>query len=662
MTVDTETTGLRVARDKIIGMCLSVPPWDVGFYIPMFNSPTGSIYWQKQETFDWFRDFFKDILESNIPKVFHNLLYDIPIIYFNFDIVVRNTVGDSMLKSHVVDADSEHGLKEQAVKKIHPDADWYEEELKRWNKAVGGSANNPLYYLIPAEKCAQYGAGDAVFTGRIDDMLETKLADGPRDVYEVITMPLTRSLIEMRVHGIKLDEEYLKRGEAWYDAECEVLMSQIRKSVGDPAFNPGSPDQLRHVLFTQLKLPVGKKTKKGPSTDETELKRLKGSHAIVDMILNYRGVDKLKGTYFTGLLNDIDQDGFFRTDPKVHGTRTGRLSMARLHQIPHGPLVRRAFIAAEGEVLCGGDHSQLEARVLTHYSQDPALLQIYNEDRDIHSATAKFMLNLPCSVDEVEKLFPEERRLGKAINFALLYLETVYGLAHQLEEPMAVAQMYYDKFFEIYQTLKPWAESVVIEAKNRGYVEMLFGRRRYIPDLSRIPPHRPPRYPKHRPPCYAVTKKYGGKGLSVQYDLSMDIDEWTEARAEALRPLLKSSGKVDCANCPLLWSCYYTAEYKRLRREIEHVERQAVNTTIQGSAADLTNLGIVRTCDMIERNGYSAVLANYVHDEVIFQLPADSNVDLFRQDFEKCMTSVSEYISVPLKFKPKVAKSWADLK
>ena len=131
LTVDTETTGLKVDRDKIIGVCLSFPPWETGYYVPMFNSPEGSTYWQSQATFDWWVAFFKEVLESPIHKTLHNMLYDAPIIYHNFNIVIRAMKTDTMLKSHVGDADSEHGLKELSVKKIHPEADWYEAEMKR---------------------------------------------------------------------------------------------------------------------------------------------------------------------------------------------------------------------------------------------------------------------------------------------------------------------------------------------------------------------------------------------------------------------------------------------------------------------------------------------------------------------------------------------------
>jgi len=660
--VDTETTGLHVDRDKVIGICLSFPPWEEGYYIPMYNSPEGTIYWNSEKKFRYLVDFLKSFLESDIKKIFHNLLYDIPIIYFNFDIVVRGIYSDTMLKSHVVDADSQHSLKELAVKKIHPDADWYEVELKRWNKAVGGTDENPKYWLIPVQYVAEYGAGDAVWTRRLDDILEQSLLPTTQPIYTVITMPLARTALDMRVHGVCLDTEYLENGENWYNAEIKILIDQIRTIVGNPVFNPSSPDQLRELLYDTLKLPGGRKTKKGYSTDEAELKRLRGTHPVVDYIIEYRAAEKLKSTYFTGLLSDIGPDGFYRTDPKIHGTRTGRLSMARLHQIPHGPLVRKAFVAEEGWVLCGGDHSQLEARVLTHYCQDPELLKIYHHDKDIHSSTAVAMLNLPCRVEEVETLFPEARRLAKSINFALLYLETAFGLARQLDCDVPAAKEYYEKFFRIYKYIKPWAKHEVSLARAQGYVEMLFGRRRYIPDIKKLPPRDTPPYPRQPPACYGQMKKYGGVAMSIQYDLGMDLHEWTRDRAEKIRPLLKTYKKDTCATCPFLWECYYTVECRRLKREIEHVERQIVNTKIQGSAADITNLGIVRVGELIKRHNLDAVLYLYVHDEVIFSVRADQNVDLFAQDFEKAMTSVQEYISVPLKFKPKIGKSWADLK
>ena len=661
-TCDTETTGLVLSVDKVIGVCISVPPWTHGYYVPMFNSPAGSYWYQKESTFREVEDLLRVNLEDERPKTFHNMLYDIPIIYFNFNTKVQNPKDDSMLLSHVIDPAQEHGLKENAVKRFHPEADYYETEMARYNYAVGGTPRKPRYWLIPPRRVALYGGADAVYTGRLKDELQSVLIPQLRTIYEQITMPLAREILDLRVHGIPLDREYLERGEKWYEARLADLLQEMRDMIGDQTFEPGSPDQLREVLYNKLQLPGGRKTKKGFSTDEDELKRLKGAHPLVDKMDEFREVDKLRGTYFTGVINDIEPDGKFRPDVLIHGTETGRLSARRIHQIPHGPLVRQSFGAGEGYILVGGDHSQLEARVLAHFSQDRALLDIYLQDLDIHCATAKLMFDLPCEVMEVKKLFPDMRRKAKTINFALLYLETIAGLARQLECSWQEAEDYYNRFFAIYEDILPWASRRVSEVRKTGVCNMLMGRRRYLPELRTMRSPGPIKYPPKKPSCFVLPNYKGGPALSLKYDHAIDIDKWTGAMAEEVRPLLSVAGKKRCAECPVLWACYYALERKRIVKEVEALERQALNSTIQGSAADLTSLGIVRTSNMIAEAGYDAQFFNYVHDEVIYRVPTDSNVDLFKEDFRRQMESVSEFLTVPLKFEPVVGPSWAELK
>jgi DNA polymerase I-like protein with 3'-5' exonuclease and polymerase domains len=693
VTVDTETTGLKIDRDQIIGVCLAVPPWDKGYYIPMYNSPEGSIWYKDWRTFDRMRAFLKGFLEWDIPKIFHNALYDVPIIYLNLGIAVRNIAGDTMLKSHVVDAESEHGLKENAVKRIHPEADWYEGELKRYNQAVGGSEDNPLYWKLPARKVADYGSGDAVFTGRLDDLFEHPLNTVPdlRKVYEEIALPLTRELIAMRVGGIPLDKQFLENGHTWYSALLEKVTDEIREMVNDPELNPGSTVQLNELLFNKLGLRGKRKTKTGYSTDEDSMKGLKGQHPIVEKILEYREVQKLDSTYYVGLLEDIGPDGVFRPDIKQIGARTGRLSMSRIHQIPRlsplgdilnwdpkwdpdkptmAPLVRDAFIAPDGWVIVGGDQSQLEARVLAHYSQDPELMRIYREGLDVHCATAKLMFDLPCSVSEVKEKFPQKRQDAKTINFALLYLETIGGLARQLECDWKTAEGYYKKFFEIYAGIPKWAAEEISIAKQLGYVKMLSGRRRYLPELKEQgdlpkPAKWPPRDERSKRgvlQCFAQPRFKGGIGLSLEFDLSLDLKEWTRDVANTMRPVIEHAKKERCGKCEYLWQCYYNIEYDRIKKALEHNERQALNTKIQGSAADLVGLGIIRTGQLINQHGYDARFIIYVHDEVHWLVPQDSNVDLFAKDFSKAMMSVDEYLDVPLLFEAKAAKQWSKIK
>lgn len=660
---DTETTGLKIWADKIIGICLSFPPFDVGYYVPMYNSPEGTVWWENPKDFEFWQKMFQDYFSSGVETIFHNALFDVPMLWMNLSIFVKNITHDTLLKCHVIDSESELGLKENSVKRISPLADWYETELHRYNSAVGGTIKNPKYWLIPVKKVCEYGSGDSVFTGRLHMILDKLFIPELRHVYENISMQLTRNLMEMRVNGVAFDVPYMQRGQQWYTAKLEHLVEVIREKIGRPDFNPGSNDQLMDVLYKQLGLPPGRKGKKGYSTDKNELKRLKGQHPVIEMLEEYRSTDKLKGTYFDGLLADLSPNGLFHPDIKPWGTRTGRLSMARLHQIPRGPLIRKAVIAPEGYVFVGGDHSQLEARVLAHFSQDKELVRIYKQGRDIHSETAKMMFNLNCQATEVAKLYPDMRQKGKSINFALLYLETPRGLQMQLGCTYAEALDYYKRFFNIYAGVLPWAEKEIKVGRNHGFVKMISSRRRYLPELVCHPVEKP-RYMGHHnvPVCYGKPRYKGGIAMSVHFDLSLDLVNWTREKAEDMRPLLKSAGKGECSVCPNLWGCYYALDYNRAKKEIEHNERTALNTKIQGSAADLTNLGINRTGEMCSRNSIDGWLALYVHDEVAYCVSTNMNIDAFAKDFRKAMESVSEYMSVPLVFEPKVGKSWNDIK
>lgn len=659
--VDTETTGLYVHIDKVIGICFSIAPWDEGWYLPMFNSPTGSKFWEDDELWEEILTWLREFLATK-DTIFHNAMFDIPMLYANFGAVVKRCIACTMLLSHLDNPDSEHGLKPRSVIHINTEADWYEIELSFHNKYVGGSSDNPKYYLINIEDVAGYGSADVVFTGKLYEYFLSHIPKHMMAAYYRITLPLIKALMGMRVFGVPLDREYLKRGETWYTAYENFLVDEIRAAIQDPEFNPSSPDQLRDLLYNKLKLPAGRKTKKGYSTDAKELERLRGAHDVVDKILFLRETSKLRGTYFTGLLADLDDNDYLHGDIKLHGTKTGRASMARLHQIPRGPLVKKAFVADEGHVFIGSDHSQLEARVLAHFSQDANLLAIYRENRDIHCATAKLMFNLPCSEKEVKTLFPEKRQDAKTINFALLYLETIAGLAHQLHCTWQEAKVLYDQFFNAYSGVLPWAEREVRMAAQRGYVEMVSGRRRYldIPDIAKAPYVQRARQPE----CFALPRYKKGIAKSLYFDLQLKLTEWSRDRAEDTRFVLQHKfPDLPCTKCPVLHECYYKLEATRLKKEIEHSQRQALNSKIQGSAADLVNEGIVRMQNQIVRAGHDGYPCLYVHDEVVFHVDArNTNVDLFAKDLKREMESVSEHITVPLEFEPKIFTSWDELK
>lgn len=667
--VDTETTGLRVELDRIIGMCFSVPPWTHGFYIPMYNS-MDDIFYQHQSTFDDLVEFFGELLTNDTPKYFHNGMYDVPIIYHNFKILCKNIAEDSMLKSHVLDADSLHGLKDVANRLIHANADWYEQEMLRYNSAVGGSPKKPKYWLIPVENMASYGCGDAVFTGRIVEQQSAMMEREPKlkRLYYNVTIPLMHRIMDMRLRGICVDRDYLQKGQWTIAEECQNIIADIREDVGDFTLNVDSPPQLAKLLYEKLKLPTGRKGKTGYSTDEDELDRLKGSHPVVDKILLYRGKQKESSTYFEPLMNE-SSTGRFYADVKIHGTRTGRLSMSRLHQIPKGPLIRSAFVAEPGRKLVHADMSQLEARVLAHFSQDPELLRIYQNKEDIHSATAYALAQervggfeiIDCGVDEIKKKFPKLRDKGKTINFALLYLESIAGLMHQLGCSYQEAEIIYNAYWKRYAGVLPWGRRAIREGYKRGYVEMISGRRRYLKDIFKdVSQWRRP-WPKSRPQCFAKPKYKGGIAMSL-WDMGVPFKDWTPKMAEDHRPFLKGVDKQLCAACPALHQCYFEIEWNKNKRDTEKKEREILNNTIQGSAADLVNLGIIRTGEVIKEKNYDAFLNIYVHDEVAFSVKDDDRLPEFQRDFQEEMESVSEFLTLPLVFEPQVGYSWADVK
>jgi len=680
VAVDTETTGLAVQRDALLGVCLSVPPWTDGWYVPVFADPQKSPWYNSTDDQQRICDFLREFLAWDIPKIFHNAIFDVPILIHNLRGHVTRVEDDTMLLSHIADSEGEHGLKELAVRYIHPQADWYQDQLALENRRAGGSSQRLEYWSIPIHTLAQYGAADAVFTGRLREILLRNMPPSLVHVYRHIAIPLLWELLPIVIYGIPVDRTFLERGEQWYKARIAHILHDIQTLLNDPEFNPGSVPQLQDFLKT-LCVPAGtiKQIKSGLSTDAETLKSIIHVHPVISKIIDYRETLKIYGTYFQGLLNDLSPgESTWYPNIRQVGTRTGRLSIGRLHQIPrstplddffhtqervHAPLIRQTFAAPEGYVIVGGDHSQIEARVLAHFSQDPALLRIYRDRLDIHAETARMMFAIPPGV-EVD---PELRQKAKSINFALLYLESIYGLSRQLQIEYHEAEGYYNRFFRIYSQILPWAKQTIDRVRKTGYVEMISGRRRYIRQLDfvtqfyNLPSPKlwnAPTYALRN--CFGKNPNYGGIGMIPQNDLAIDLDQWTPNIADSIRPIIRQT-KRQCAECTYLYDCYYLIGYRLKKKYVEHIERQALNSKIQGSAADIVNMGIIRMGEHIRRHNLDARLIIYVHDEVHYLVSTQINIDAFCRDMSNIMTSVGN-LSVPLEFNPKPGKTWADIK
>jgi DNA polymerase-1 len=326
----------------------------------------------------------------------------------------------------------------------------------------------------------------AVVTARLAEELRAELEErGELDLYAEIEAPLVAVLARMEAAGIGVDRAYLEElGESLRD-QLATLERGIHQAAGEP-FNVNSTKELRHVLYTTLGLPPLKKTSTGvPSTDASVLAKLADAHPMVEMLLRYRELEKLRSTYVDGYLPLIGPDGRIHTRFNQMAATTGRLSSDRpnLQNIPirseTGRTIRRAFVAREGWRFLVADYSQIELRVLAHMSGDPGLVEAFESDSDIHTATAARVFGLA-----PENVMPEMRRRAKVINFGLLYGMEAFGLADRLEISRDEAREHIDAYFAQFPDVRDFMRGTVTEARNRGYTTTLFGRRRYLPELQ----------------------------------------------------------------------------------------------------------------------------------------------------------------------------------
>lgn len=420
---------------------------------------------------------------------------------------------------------------------------------------------------------------------QLKDVVAPKIkANGLTELYQEIEVPLSRVLAHMELQGVKLDRDQL----LIMGKELELKIDELTRNIyalAEEEFNINSPKQLGVILFEKLGLPVIKKTKTGYSTNVEVLEALADQHLIVKEILDYRQLVKLKSTYVDGLLNLIN----IKTN-KVHTsfnqtiTATGRLSSTEpnLQNIPirleEGRKIRKVFIPSkEGYILLTADYSQIELRVLAHVAEDEVLIEAFKNGQDIHSRTAAEVFGVP-----MDKVTKEMRRHAKAINFGIIYGLSDFGLAKDLGISRKEAKSYIDNYFKRYAGVKRWIDTTIEEAREKGYVTTLSGRRRYLNDI-----------------------------LSKNYNLR------------------------------------------------SFAERTAMNTPIQGSAADIIKIAMVNIFEKLERNRFSARMILQVHDELVFEAPpreASRLITLVRTEMEQAYQ-----LKVPLKVDMQVGFNWYDL-
>jgi DNA polymerase-1 len=474
---DTETTSLDYMQAEIVGVSFCAEPGHAA-YVPLAHTYPGAPDQLNREAV---LAQLKPLLEdASRPKLGHHLKYDAHVLR-NHGIELRGMRYDSMLESYVLNSTAtRHDLDSTAQHYLGIDTIHYED-------VAGKGAKQLPFSEVPIERAAEYSAEDSDVSLRLHRTLWAELERLPRlrQLYEDIEQPLVPVLLDMEHLGVLIDTAMLRKQSHEIAKSLMALEQSAHAAAGAP-FNLDSPKQLQEILFGRLGLPVSRKTATGqPSTAEDVLEELAADYELPRIILEYRGLAKLKSTYTDKLPGQVDpRTGRVHTSYHQAVAATGRLSSTdpNLQNIPvrtpEGRRIRQAFIAPPGHVLMAADYSQIELRIMAHLSGDASLLRAFAEDRDIHQATAAEVFGL-----ETSAVTADQRRAAKAINFGLIYGMSAFGLARQLGIERGAAQQYVDLYFERYPGVKRYMDDTRAMAREQGFVETVFGRRLYLPDI-----------------------------------------------------------------------------------------------------------------------------------------------------------------------------------
>lgn len=586
--IDTETTSTRALQADLVGISIAIPkqPGAVEvdqldtYYLPVGHAlPTDTV---PQLPLAETLALLKPVLEDEtVGKIGHNLKYEMHV-FSRYGIRLRGVADDSMIADYLVDPERAHGLKEAAQGQLGY-------TMTPISELIGTGAKAITMDKVLTERAATYAGADAAVTFELAHAERAKLTEiGLLNLYETIELPLVTTLAEVEQQGVALDVGHLQRLSAQLAEQLQALELKVCTLVGKE-FNLNSPKQLSVVLFDDLGLPtagIKKNPSGGFSTDAAMLEKLAPKHEVVRLILEYRQLAKLKSTYADSLPTLINpHTGRLHTSLNQTVAATGRLSSTdpNLQNIPVktelGREIRKAFIAGAPDcVLMSADYSQIELRLLAHYSEDPAFLEAFRQGEDIHRRTAAEIFG--CSQEQVTS---DMRRIAKTVNFGVAYGQTAFGLAQTLNVPQKEASGIIERFRTRYPRVQQYVAQMIAFAKEHGYVTTLTGRRRHLPDV--------------------------------------------------------------------------TAANRTLR---ELAERMAINTPLQGTAADIIKLAMVAIQRALPASGLQARMILQVHDELVFELPkgeVEALTALIRPIMEGAMT-----LKVPLQVDVNTGSNWKDAK
>jgi len=585
VALDTETTSLNALRADLVGLSLAVAP-ERSWYLPFgHRAPDGELAGGvppvnlpplASEPLRPLRDLLAD---AQVKKAGHNVKYDW-LVLRRAGVELGAVAYDSMLASFVLDPGRRsHALDELARERFNV-------EMQTYAGLVGrGRAERP-FAAIPVVDAARYCCADTEMVLRLREAFAGELEDHRLlPLLETIEIPLVGVLVDMEWHGMLVDKALLGEIGRGLTKELAELERAIYQAAGRE-FNINSTPQLRTVLFEKLQLPTLKKTKTGASTDFEVLEQLAAmGHEVPRLLIEYRELTKLKSTYVDALPGYVNPTtGRVHTSFNQVGASTGRLSSSdpNLQNIPvrtaRGGAIRRAFVAADGCVLVVADYSQIELRLLAHLSGDPAFVAAFQQGGDIHRQTAAVIFGVP-----QDQVTPEMRARAKTINFATIYGQGPFALSRQLGISQDEAKEFIAQYFRRFAGVRAWLDRTVAEAREKGYVETLFGRRRYVPEL--------------RDPNFNI-RAFG--------------------------------------------------------------ERTATNSPLQGSAADLIKVAMIRIHSGLRAAGLGTRMILQVHDELVFEAPL-SEQEAATEVAKRHMESAAD-LRVPLLVSIGVGKNWLDAK
>ncbi|MGC1183028.1 DNA polymerase I [Legionella sp.] len=474
LCIDTETTSLDIMMAEIVGLSLAIEEKKAA-YIP-FTHTDGTLQLVREEVLS----ALKPILENpTIKKIGQNIKYDYSMLK-KYGITLQGVAYDTMLESYVLNSGAgRHDMDTLSLKYLGHKTITFEE-------IAGKGAKQLRFDQIPVDKASIYAAEDADITLQLHHTLYPMLSESLHHVFSDIEMPLIPVLADMELHGVLIDADTLSAHGNRLKERIRLLEEEAIQLAGRP-FNLSSPKQLQELLFEEHKIPVIAKTPTGqPSTAESVLQELAFDYRLAAVILEHRGLTKLVSTYIDALPKKINaHTGRVHTSYNQAIAATGRLSSTEpnLQNIPirneEGRLIRTAFIAPPGKVILAADYSQIELRIMAHLSQDENLLTAFANGWDIHTATASEIFQV-----SLEEVTLEQRRRAKAVNFGLIYGMSAFGLAKQLGVERQDAQRYIDTYFQRYPKVLKYMNQTRQQAHQQGYVETLFGRRLYLPEIN----------------------------------------------------------------------------------------------------------------------------------------------------------------------------------